>query len=252
MLDSLHDVGRLQPIDPRETRLDAWITATRVLVQAVGNHVPIIARADQGPFSLAAQLRGMQEWLLDVGDNDEPEQIGRLLGFCTDYVLSFADLLLDAGAHVVTIGDALASGSLISRDTYETYAFPYQRRIADAVHARGGRLSIHVCGDTNRVIGRLADTGTDIIEFDDPTDFDHVWKTAHGRVCLLGNVNTSEISFGSADAVRDSCQSCLERVLPSSGYILSSGCAISPDAPAANLHAMVESVEQFGRYPEED
>ncbi|MBW7886426.1 MAG: uroporphyrinogen decarboxylase family protein [Caldilineaceae bacterium] len=249
ILDDLRGVDSLEIPDPRETRLNAWITATRVLAREVGDRVLILARADQGPFSLAAQLRGMQEWLLEVGYGTEAEGIHKLLDFCTRYILAFADLLIDAGAHVVTIGDALASGSLISPVTFEQYAFPYQRRIADAVQARGSRLSIHVCGNTNRTIGRLAETGAHIIEFDDPTDFEGAWQAAHEKVCLLGNVNTSEIiTFGTAAAVTAACRARLERVKPESGYILSSGCAISSNAPAENLHAMVESAQLYGQY----
>ena len=249
ILNSLQDVDSLRLVDPRETRLNAWIEATRILAQEVGDRVLILARADQGPFSLAAQLRGMQEWLVDVGYGSEPELIHRLLETCTEYVLSFAGLLLEAGAHVVTIGDALASGSLISPTTFETYVFPYQRKIAESVHARGGRLSIHVCGNTNRVIERLADTGADIIEFDDVTDFDLARRVSDNKVCLLGNVNTTEIAFGQVEDVIQLCRDRLEQALPSSGFILSSGCAISPNAPAANLHAMVKSARDFGRYP---
>ena len=96
----------------------------------------------------------------------------------------------------------------------------------------------------------MADTGADIIEFDDVTDFDLARRVSDNKVCLLGNVNTTEIAFGQAEDVVELCRSRLEQVLPASGYILSSGCAISPNAPAANLQAMVDSARKFGRYPE--
>ncbi|MBK8046045.1 MAG: hypothetical protein IPK16_02270 [Anaerolineales bacterium] len=56
------------------------------------------------------------------------------------------------------------------------------------------------------------------------------------------------ITFGAPETVVFECRWRLERVKPHSGYILSSGCAISPNAPAANLHAMVESAHEYGRY----
>jgi uroporphyrinogen decarboxylase len=98
------------------------------------------------------------------------------------------------------------------------------------------------------VIGRLAETGTHIIEFDAPTDFEVAWQAARGKACLLGNVDTSDVlAFGTPERVKEECRWRLERVKPDSGYILSSGCAISPNAPAENLHAMVESAEEYGR-----
>lgn len=249
ILKNLADVDKLEWIDPRQTRLNEWITATRILVEQVGREVLVIARADQGAFSLAAQLRGMQAFLLEVGLGQNPAQIHRLLEFCNRYILTFADLLLEAGAHVVTIGDALASGSLVSPAVYEQYAFPYQQALAEAVKQRGRYFSIHVCGKTTRVIGRLGQTGAHILEFDAPTDFEAAWQSARGKTCLLGNVDTSEVlAFGSPAEVKEECRWRLEKIKPHSGYILSSGCAISPNAPAANLQAMVESAQEYGQY----
>jgi uroporphyrinogen decarboxylase len=249
MLDSLEEFETLTWPDPRETRLNEWIIATRTLAQEVGDRVLVIGRADQGAFSLAAQVRGMEGWLLEVGYSENPDLLHRILSRCNRYILSFANLLLDAGAHVVTIGDALASGSLISPKTFERYAFPYQQQLAQSIRERGAMFSIHVCGKTNHVIGRLVDTGAHILEFDAPTDFEVAWQAAQGKACLLGNVAVSEVlTLGSPEQVEAECRWRLDKVKPESGYILSSGCALSPNAPAENVRAMVESAKRFGHY----
>ena len=81
------------------------------------------------------------------------------------------------------------------------------------------------------------------------TDFDIACAADRGKTCLLGNVDVPEvITFGTAEKVTSECRWRLEKIKPHSGYILSSGCAISPNAPAANLHAMVESAQAYGRY----
>lgn len=250
ILNDLRDVEHLEMIDPRSTRLNEWIKATRRLVQEVGDEVLVIARADAGPFSLAAQLRGMEQFLLDVGMSTEPALLDRLLQFCADYALSFARLLLETGAPIVTIGDALASGSLISPATFQRYAFPYQKYMADEVHRMGGLFSIHVCGRTTRSFAMLSATTADILEFDALTDFDVALETARDRNCLLGNVPVSEVlTLGTPNDVDAECRWRLEKVLPASRYILSSGCALSSNAPAANLHAMIEAGRTYGRYP---
>ena len=249
LLNRLEDVDKLQLKDPRQTRLNEWLIATQMLLRELGDRVLILARADAGPFSLAGQLRGMEEWLLDVARAEQPELMHRLLDFCTDYILAFADLLLEAGALIVTIGDGLASSSLISPTTFRRFAFPYQQKVARAVQARGGRLSIHVCGKTEPVFDQLVATGADVLEFDAPTDFDLAWRTARGRTCLLGNVPVSEVmTLGKPDLVKAECRWRLEKVKPASGYILSSGCALSPNVPADNLYAMVESARRYGHY----
>jgi len=251
VLKSLNDVDKLEMVDPRTTRLNEWIKATKRLVDEVGDEVLVIARADAGPFSLAAQLRGMEHFLLEVGESKHPEQIHRLLQFSADYALWFARLLLEAGAHVVTIGDALASGSLISPATYERYAYPYEKYMAEQVHKMGGLFSIHICGRNTRAFPILVSTGADVLEFDALTDFDTAWNAAHDRSCLLGSVPVSEVlTLGTPADVEREVRTRLEQVLPASHYILSSGCALSSNAPAANLHAMVEAAHRYGQYPQ--
>jgi uroporphyrinogen decarboxylase len=246
MLTDLKDVASLVLPDIRHSRLNEWITATRILSEQIGQDTLIIARGDQGAFTLAGQLRGMERFLVDIATGEEEAEIHALLAFCNHYWLAFAELLFEAGAHVVTIGDALASGSLISPAAFERYALPYQCALAQAVRQRGGLFGIHVCGDTNRAMPRLAASGAHILEFDAPTHFKSAWETARGKVCLLGNVDTSEIMVrGTAEQVEEECRWRIELVKPQGGFILSTGCAISPNVPEANLRAMVESARKW-------
>jgi uroporphyrinogen decarboxylase len=249
LLKNLDEVDALQIPDLHRSRLQEWITATRLLAEQIGGKVMIIARGDQGPFTLAGQLRGMEQFLLDVATGESDPALHRLLDFCTRYWLAFADCLLEAGAHVVTIGDALASGSLISPAAFEKYAFPYQQELARAIRSRDGLFGIHVCGNTNRALPRLAASGAHLLEFDAPTDFGKALETARGQVCLLGNVDTSAVMVsGTPQDVEEECRWRIEKARPGCGFILSTGCAISPNVPEANLRAMIESAHKYGKY----
>jgi uroporphyrinogen decarboxylase len=249
MLKNLGEVDSLQIPDLHLTRLKEWITATRLLAERIGSQVLIIARGDQGPFTLAGQLRGMERFLLDVATGEEDDAIQRLLDFSARYWLAFAECLLAAGAHVVTIGDALASGSLISPAAFEKYALPYQQRLARAIRQQGGLFGIHVCGNTNRTFPRLVAAGAHLLEFDAPTDFSNALETARGKVCLLGNVDTSAVMVsGTPQDVEAECRWRIEKARPDCGFILSTGCAISPNVPEENLRAMLECARKYGKY----
>ncbi len=249
MLTNLEHAAALEIPLLEKTRLEEWVIATRILARQIGQKVLIIARGDQGPFTLAGQIRGMEKFLVDIVSGEQDTQIHALLDFCSRYWLAFASRLLAAGAHVVTIGDALASGSLISPAAFEKYAFPYQLQLASEIRKMGGLFGIHVCGNTNRSFARLASSGAHLLEFDVPTDFRHAVQTARGKTCLLGNVDTSEVmARGRPQDVEDECRWRMELVKPGSGYILSTGCAISPNVPEENLRAMVEAPKKYGLY----
>ena len=70
---------------------------------------------------------------------------------------------LRAGGGLYVQGLALASGSLISPKTYARYAFPYHQALAAAIRARGGRLSIHVCGKTTHVIDDINEVTVQVV-----------------------------------------------------------------------------------------
>jgi MtaA/CmuA family methyltransferase len=249
MLKDYNELDSVHIPNLHKTRLNEWLIATQILKKEIGDQVLIIARGDQGAFTLAGQLRGMQKFLTDIATGEEDTNIHRLLQFCNDYILAFCKLLYGAGAHVVTIGDALASGSLISPSAFEKYAFPYQLALAKEIRKGSGYFGIHVCGNTTRIMNSLVATTAHMIEFDAPTDFKVAWEAARNKVCLLGNVDTSEtMLFGSPQKVDEECRWRIEMVKPDSGFILSSGCVIPPNAPVDNLRAMIESAKKYGRY----
>ena len=132
--------------------------------------------------------------MLDVGIGEEPELIHDLLDFCLQYIIAFADLLLDTGG--ASGYDRRCTGKHepdIAAERLRADVFPYQQRLAQHVHARDGRLSTHVCGFTTPIFDQLVDTGADILEFDDNTDFDTAIESARGKSCVLGNVAVSEV-----------------------------------------------------------
>ena len=78
--------------------------------------------------------------------------------------IRFAVAQVEAGADFVGIGDAVAS--LLSPRAYRAYALPYEQRIIRAVHDAGGRVKLHICGNTSRHLPDMATTGADIIDLD--------------------------------------------------------------------------------------
>jgi uroporphyrinogen decarboxylase len=59
-------------------------------------------------------------------------------------------------------------------------------------------------------------------------------------------VNT--VLFGTPDDVSAAARERLGIAAPGGGYILSTACSVSPAAPPANIMALREAVETWGRY----
>ena len=69
VITRLEDVDKLKVPDPYTAfPMCEIIKATKILSREIGDQVWICGRADQGPMDLAAQLRGMQEIMVDIAE----------------------------------------------------------------------------------------------------------------------------------------------------------------------------------------
>ena len=89
-------------------------------------------------------------------------------------------------------------------------------------------------------------TGTSFCIFD-RTDMRKAKEVLGGRVCIGGNVPSSMIMIGTADAVRAYCKELIDDVAPGGGYIMSFGTAMDEGKPDT-VHAMVDFTREYGVY----
>jgi uroporphyrinogen-III decarboxylase len=115
------DVNRLRVPDPRrDGRMPVYLKAVEALSRALGEHVAIRGTGT-GPFSIAAYLYGMQRFLMmlaqiEVGEAtaEDERRVHQLLNIAADASSAFLKAQLDAGAHIIYLGDSLASADMIS------------------------------------------------------------------------------------------------------------------------------------------
>ena len=80
----------------------------------------------------------------------------------------------------------------------------------------------------------------------DQTDMFNAKKILGGSACLVGNVPSSLVCTGTADAVKARCLELIEVCGEGGGYILAGGASVDRCNPD-NLRAMLESVREFKR-----
>lgn len=165
LLEDLREIEDLRLPDPqKDGRLPEWLETSQRLMEMIGDHVFIMGRADQGPFSLLSLLRGTQEFMMDLLTEDE-DVIIRALNWATEAHVRFAEAQLKI-AHGSSMGDAYASPELISPEMYSRFALPCEKKTVEALQAMQKPYSIHICGDTTGIIRDMGTTGADILEID--------------------------------------------------------------------------------------
>ncbi|OIQ54685.1 uroporphyrinogen decarboxylase [Moorella thermoacetica] len=247
-IQSLDEIDRLRPADPyKDGYLPAQLEAMRIAVQEIGQEVPVTG-ALVGPFTNATFLRGTDAILRDIYHH--PEAVHRLCQLSLETSLRYAEAMMDIGC-TPSITDAMSSGSVISRKAFEEFSFPYLKKLVDFIHSRGRTVTLHICGNTNRILEGMAATGADCLSLDNAVDLAEAKRRVGDRVRLMGNVPPAEVMLeGSPADVEAAVKRCLRAAGDNpKGFIVASGCSLPTETPFANIQAMMAAVRRYGRWP---
>lgn len=249
LIGSLDEVADLKVPDPETTFPQCEVLkATRILSKEIGDQAWIVARADQGPFDLASQLFGIQNLMLAMAMG-EADGVHALLDYCRQVTTRYAFALLEAGGRSTSIGEPVSGPALISPADYNRYAKPQQQRLVDDIKARGGIIHNHICGDTAPILEDFIGTGAQVLEVDHLTDLRSAREVADRRVCFLGNIDTDIVTRGTPSQVDDAVREAIDIMGRDGGLILGPGCALGPETPPDNIHALVEAAWRYGTNP---
>jgi uroporphyrinogen decarboxylase len=246
-ISSLDEVDKLSIPDPyKDPLLSELLKATRIVVEEIGDQAFIMGRADQGPFSLACEIRGMGEFLLDLALGKDLEKIHQLLDFCREVSERYIAAQIEQGAHASSIGDSPSGPDVISPQYYREFAYPYVKKLVSNIKKNDITLAYHICGNSTPIIKDMVSTGAAIIEIDQKADQQVIKSAAAGKSTLLGPIDPSEVmAHGTPELVMEKCNEALENLSPGGGFILGPGCALPPDTPDENIDAMIEATKKF-------
>jgi MtaA/CmuA family methyltransferase len=234
----LADKSRLAALrvpDPASGRRMAdRLAAAAHLRQAVGGEM-LIEGWIEGPCAEGADLRGLNTLMYDF--YDDAAFVRDLFEFATELGLAFARSQIAAGADIIGVGDAAAS--LVGPQIYGEFVWPYEKRLVDGIHAAGGRVRLHICGDTRPNLAAMGRLGAEIVDLDFMVPLDDARRAMGPGQVLLGNINPVRVlRGGTPEGVRAALAECHRQAGPR--YILGAGCEVPRDTPPENFLAMAE------------
>lgn len=244
-INSLEEIDNLKLPDPlKDGRCCEWLETSQRLMESVGDHVFVMGRADQGPFDLLCLLRGAQNMMLDLLEEDE-DVIHHALEWATEAHIRFARAQLMTGVHATSMGDSYASPNLVSPAIYRKFALPYEKKVVEAMKDLSGAYAIHICGDATKIVDDMGTTGTKILELDWKTDMGDARKRIPDDVVLMGNINPSDpLCIGKPETVLAQVKDMIARTR-GRGIIISSGCAMGANTKPENMEALVQSAKLY-------
>lgn len=246
IMTALADVDCLKlPRDKMPGRSKTYVDCVARLVEKIGDQKLVCAFCDQGPFSLAALVRGVEDFLLDLTDPESKLLIHRLLEICSQVTEMFGKLLIEAGAHVVLFGDSLASPDVVSPAIYREFILPYEQKVVSRLKGKGSFIGLHICGNVTAILTDMAKTGADLLDIDYKTDLHRVAETCKG-ITIRGPLDPSGVlCLGTPDLVKAKSKEAIDILGKKGRLLLSSGCDMSPNTPAENVQAVTSAAHDF-------
>lgn len=247
---SLDEVGKLV-IPPIESRPSWKVTldAVRILRRELGDQAAICGRCDQGPFSLASMLRGMEDFMVDIAMGEFDEQIDQLMTLCDEVVFQYARAMKEAGADTVSIGESFAGPSLMNPEDYRRLAWPHEKRLIERVQRELDiPFHLHICGKADAIVEDMLNTSALVLELDQDADFARAKQLARGRATLHGNVEPARFMFGTPQEIRELTRRTIDAAGQDGGLLVGPGCALGGPSKPENVHALVEAAREYGVY----
>ncbi|NJC96748.1 MAG: uroporphyrinogen decarboxylase, partial [Anaerolineae bacterium] len=230
----------LENFGPRMIDRLEGISAMRALV---GEEVPVMGWVE-GALAEACDLRGMNNVMIDLVRR--PEWLKELLEKCVEVGIAFACAQIEAGAHMIGLGDAVASQ--ISPRMYCEFALPYEQRIFEAIKAMGGIPRLHICGNTTHLLGEMGHSGAQIFDIDWMVDL-HKAVMMLDPALVCGNLDPVAIFLqGSTEQVMQGVRA--NATAGGARWISAGGCEIPDNTPDVNLIAQHQALLGLVKAPD--
>ena len=214
------------------------LEAVVALRAQVGDRVPVMGWVE-GALAEAADLRGMNCVMMDLVMR--PAWLRELLEKCTEVAIAFAGSQIDAGAHIIGLGDAVASQ--VSPRMYRQFALPYEQRIFAAIKAKGAIPRLHICGNITHLLPDIGRAGADIVDLDWMVDLRQASVILNG-LALCGNLDPVAVYLqGTPETVRAGLLANAAVGYPR--WISAAGCEIPEQTPADNLLAQAQTLRDL-------
>lgn len=218
-------------------RMRDRVRTIRLYAEKLKGQCPIAGWVE-GPIAEYCDIRDINEAMMDLAG--EEDYVDEILEKITRQAIYYAEAQLEAGADIIGIGDAACS--LLGPALYEQYAFPYEKRIVDAIHAKGGLAKLHICGNIQPLLPKIAELGADIVDADWMVDFAYANETLKGISAVCGNFDPVTVMLqGSVQDIHDAVNACVKA--GNGTTLISGGCETPPATPHENLRAVDEALK---------
>jgi len=199
-----------------------------------------------GPYTLAARLRGEENFLTDILTN--PDESKGLVNTTLQFLKDYARATIDTGINALFVLDPL-TGQL-GPDQVDEFSLPYLRELVETINAskKDGNFEawLHNCGRyANMSAERFFAIGFNGLHVGNCVDIAETRdKTPEDRA-FSGNLDPGFLYFDDPQEIYAKTTGMLERVGNQPNFIPSTGCDCPPISKLENVVSFYKAVQDF-------
>jgi len=225
--------------------LEKNLKCIEILKTSGEEEVPIVGVV-MSPFSLPVMQMGFEKYLLLM--YEEPEIFEHLMKINEEFIVSWANAQLEAGATAITYFDPVSSTSIIPRELFLKTGYQIAKRTLARIN---GPTAVHMAsGRCLPIIDDLAEVGTAIVGTSVLEDLSEVKAACNKRLTVLGNLNGIEMCRWTKKEAEDAVKSAIVKAATGGGFILSDNHGEIPfQVTDEIIMTIAETARSYGKYP---
>ncbi len=204
-----------------------------------------------GNFTLAGNICPVEKlcrWMLK-----KPELAHRVMRSATEHIIHVVQHWAETFGPdrlIPQFWEPLASNVIISPRHFEHFVLPYLKESSDKILGMGVRhILYHICGEQNANLSSWAEVpmgDPGLCSFGEEVDLDKAIEFLGEKAIIIGNVDPKRLLKDTPQRIYTLCrEAILKGKKAPRGFMLSSGCEVSPETPGYHIYLMAKAVKEF-------
>jgi [methyl-Co(III) methanol-specific corrinoid protein]:coenzyme M methyltransferase len=229
LIESAKEVKDLE-VGPGTGRLPIVCEAIRLVKNDIGENI-VISGMIPGPYTLLLYICNPKNLFIEM--KKEPQVVIDALLYLASFLSKVGQAYLNAGADFITVHEMGGSPGFIGPAKFEQFVLPALKRLHAEIPAP---RVLSVCGDTNKSMHLLSQSGADAISVDQTNNL-AASRTLLKDQLLFGNIDPVQTLWRGdhvqiAESVSEAREARVDAIWP--------GCDLVPQTPIANLSSLQE------------
>lgn len=221
-------------------RMEPFTAEAEILSQKLGGVVELSAHIG-GPFTIAANLRGIERFLRDC--RKSPDEVFRLLRIIVDSQKSCIDWA-DQHNLWICMADPVSIPDLIGPKMYKEFVYPFTKELTDYAYEKTHKkVFLHMCGNTYGIWEYFKEYQLSALSLDNVIDLERAIEELGDYFIITGNIDPVEIVLnGTKEMIFTAVKECIEIGKKSKhGFIIATGCDIPAATPVEHIEWFMEA-----------